>query len=31
MGGVMFMVGWVFLTYAGYQMTDETTKDGVNQ
>ncbi|MCG9664421.1 DUF423 domain-containing protein [Vibrio mediterranei] len=31
MGGVMFMVGWAFLAYAGYQMTDETTKDGVNQ
>ncbi|MFC5076851.1 hypothetical protein VTH8203_00993 [Vibrio thalassae] len=31
MGGVMFMLGWLFLAYAGYQMTDETTKDGVNQ
>jgi uncharacterized membrane protein YgdD (TMEM256/DUF423 family) len=31
LGGVMFMIGWGFLAYAGYQMTDETNKDGVNQ
>ncbi|MGR5219673.1 DUF423 domain-containing protein [Vibrio parahaemolyticus] len=31
MGGVMFMVGWGYLAYAGYQMTDNTTQDGVNQ
>ncbi|WP_428750491.1 MULTISPECIES: DUF423 domain-containing protein [Vibrio] len=31
LGGVMFMLGWGFLALGGYRMTDETTKDGVNQ
>ncbi|MCL9773276.1 DUF423 domain-containing protein [Vibrio sp. S4B1] len=31
LGGVMFMLGWSFLALGGYRMTDETTKDGVNQ
>ncbi|WP_372059321.1 DUF423 domain-containing protein [Vibrio sp. 10N.261.51.F12] len=31
LGGVMFIVGWGFLALAGYRMTDDTTKDGVNQ
>ncbi|CAH0525048.1 DUF423 domain-containing protein [Vibrio hippocampi] len=31
LGGVMFMIGWGCLAYAGYRMTDKTEQDGVKQ